>query len=249
MGMSRAAKMVMTNYRSRNQNNRAEGNGGEMNRSEMYGQGYGEGYRNDGSGSMEREMRRRRDSRGRYAENENETEMRRGGYRNEMTEMTDVPEPGGLPAENRYQAEGRMENRMEYPKPYALPRPIGFHGSDEKQQMHKGNTEKHQGKESKELDPKTAYEWSEMLQNEDGSKGVHWTEEEVKPYMMQVRFSGNPIEFWIMMNALYSDYCKVAKRYGVDRPEFFAEMTKSWLEDKDAVQNKAAMYYECIVKH
>ena len=249
MGMSRAAKMVMTNYRSRNQNNRAEGNGGEMNRSEMYGQGYGEGYRNDGSGSMEMEMRRRRDSRGRYAEDENKTEMRRGGYRNEMNEMTDAPEPGGLPAENRYQAEGRMENRMEYPKPYALPRPIGFHGSDEKQQMHKGNTEKHQGKESKELDPKTAYEWSEMLQNEDGSKGVHWTEEEVKPYMMQVRFSGNPIEFWIMMNALYSDYCKVAKRYGVDRPEFFAEMTKAWLEDKDAVQNKAAMYYECIVKH
>ena len=53
MGMSRAAKMVMTNYRSRNENNRAEGNGGEMNHSEMYGQGYGEGYRNDGSGSMD----------------------------------------------------------------------------------------------------------------------------------------------------------------------------------------------------
>ena len=51
------------------------------------------------------------------------------------------------------------------------------------------------------------------------------------------------------MNAMYSDYCKVAKRYGVDRPEFFAEMAKAWLEDKDAVPNKAAMYYDCIVKH
>lgn len=225
--------MLLADYRSRNANNEYNGT-----------------YNVEiGNYNEAAEMRRRRDSRGRYAEDENETEMRRGGYRNEMNEMTDAPEPGGLPAGNRYQAEGRMENRMEYPKPYALPRPIGFHGSDEKQQMHKGNTEKHQGKESKELDPKTAYEWSEMLQNEDGSKGVHWTEEEVKPYMMQVRFSGNPIEFWIMMNALYSDYCKVAKRYGVDRPEFFAEMTKAWLEDKDAVQNKAAMYYECIVKH
>lgn len=232
MGMSRAAKMFMTGYRSRN-----EGNYGEM-----------QNYRNEGNQMEMAEMRRRRDSRGRYAQMENygneangyQNEMR--GYRNEMegyrNEMREAPDPGGLPANSYYQEQNKKEQRDEYPKPHLLPRkqPIGFHTSSEQSE-----------KKRKELDKQTAHEWVESMEGEDEAK---WKDmEEVKPFMMQAKFSGNPIEFWAIMNAMYTDYCKVAKRFGVDRPEFFAELAKAWLEDEDAVPNKAAMYYDCIVKH
>ena len=261
MGMSRAAKMVMTNYRSRNEIDRAEGNRnesnrGEMNRSEMYGEGYSEGYGNRSEGNNisegnNMEMRRRRDSRGRFMQAEGYED--RGyqnegteGYRNENSRYRNEgyrDESERRPPDGRYEAENRMEGHEEYPKPYLLPRAIGFHGSDKSDQ--KG----HSDHQRKELDQHTAQEWTQKMESEDGSKGPHWSIEQVKPLMMQVKFTGNPLEFWAIMNALYSDYCSVADKYGVSRPEFFAELTKAWLEDKDAVPNKAAMYYDCIVKH
>lgn len=266
MGMSRAVKMAMTSYRSRNEGNRNEmnrgesnrsemyrneGNRGEMYRNEMYGEGYGEGYRNEAEGT-DMEMRRRRDRRGRFMEAEN-NDMRYEGYRNESGNTREYQNADMRSAGNESRmkiiypgtdrAENRMEGNEEHPKPYLLPRAIGFHGAEEKHQ--KGSSE-HQ---HKELDQRTAQEWTQKMESEDGSKGPRWTIEQVKPLMMQVRFTGNPLEFWAIMNALYSDYCMVAEKYGVSRPEFFAELAKAWLEDKDAVPNKAAMYYDCIVKH
>lgn len=225
--------MLLTDYRSRNANNEYNGT-----------------YNVEiGNYNEAAEMRRRRDSRGRYAQAEGynneangyQNEMR--GYRNEMegyrNEMREAPDPNGLPANSYYQEQNKKEQRDEYTKPHLLPRkqPMGFQGGAEQEKKHH------------ELDEKTAREWSKMMKGDDGSEGARWSEDDVKPLMMQVRFSGNPLEFWVIMNAMYSDYCKVAKRYGVDRPEFFAELAKAWLEDKDAVPNKAAMYYDCIVKH
>lgn len=101
-----------------------------------------------------------------------------------------------------------------------------------------------------ELDELTAHEWTKAMKNEDGSKGPHWTKEQTKLFMKQVGASEvEPIEFFAVMNAMYSDYCKVAKKYGVDKPEYYAELAKAWLEDKDAVEGKAKMYYKCIVEH
>ena len=56
------------------------------------------------------------------------------------------------------------------------------------------------------------------------------------------------IDFYAIMNAMYSDYSKVAEEFGVEEPEFFAAMAKAFLDDKDAVKNKAAVYYHCIVE-
>lgn len=250
MGMSRAAKMVMTGYRSRNEN-RNEGQ--NENRNENYrNEGYrnenyrNENYQNEGNQMEMAEMRRRRDSRGRFMEggmdmrgemenrNEmrdyrNEGENRRGGYRDEMEGY------GG----NRYQAESRMESREEYPKPHLLPRkqPIGFMSGSEQQSK------------PKPIDRKVAREWIESMKSED-EQGAPWiSEEDVKPFMMQVKFEGNPAEFWAIMNAVYTDYSHVARRYGINKPEFYAELAKAWLEDEDAVPDKAAIYYDCIVKH
>jgi hypothetical protein len=41
----------------------------------------------------------------------------------------------------------------------------------------------------------------------------------------------------------------VARKFGVDRDEFYACMAKAWLEDADAVPDKAAQYYAHVVRH
>ena len=218
------------------------------------------------------ERRRRRDSRGRYMENDNDTEMRRGGYRNEMENEMRYESP-----ENRFRdrrgrehydngrfapMRGMMEDEDDEPRsqyPYFPPympkyerRMIGF-GDDtmmmgesrQHEQVQMGRSEG----ERMDLDQMSAEQWMRNMEKEDGSKGPKWTKEQVKPYMAQVGYHGPEYKFWAVMNALYSDYCKIAKKYGVDRPEYYAELTKAWLEDKDAVPEKAGLYYKYIVEH
>lgn len=51
-----------------------------------------------------------------------------------------------------------------------------------------------------------------------------------------------------MESMTYSDFGEMAKRYNVATPDFFADMAKAFLLDKDAVDGKVARYYRCIVK-
>lgn len=56
----------------------------------------------------------------------------------------------------------------------------------------------------------------------------------------------DPNDFWAVMNMMYSDYCQVAKRQSVDTPGFYADMAKAFLEDADAADGKAYLYWDCI---
>lgn len=58
-----------------------------------------------------------------------------------------------------------------------------------------------------------------------------------------------PLQFWIAMNMIYSDYVKVAKKLGMNNVDFYACMAKAFLDDKDAQPDKLARYYEYVVKH
>ena len=51
------------------------------------------------------------------------------------------------------------------------------------------------------------------------------------------------------MNMMYSDYYGVAAKYGLDRPEFYADLAKAFLMDKDAggPEEKMAGYYHGVV--
>lgn len=98
-----------------------------------------------------------------------------------------------------------------------------------------------------------AEEWVASMEGSDPAKphGGKWTMDQVRPIAQKygVPTEGERfVEFWAVMNALYSDYYPVAKKYNVLTPEFFADMAMAFINDKDAVENKAAMYYECIVK-
>jgi hypothetical protein len=57
------------------------------------------------------------------------------------------------------------------------------------------------------------------------------------------------LEMYAVMNAMYADYHKVAKKFGVDRDEFYACMAIAFIEDPDAVDNKVEEYYKHVVEH
>ena len=56
-------------------------------------------------------------------------------------------------------------------------------------------------------------------------------------------------EFYAVLNAMYSDFSGVAQKHGVHKQDFYLDLAKAFLEDKDSVKDKAAAYYMYIVKH
>lgn len=96
--------------------------------------------------------------------------------------------------------------------------------------------------------------WKSMMRNEDGTRGEHFRKEQVKHACQQAGIDceefGEDI-FCLAMNMMYSDYCKVAKKYGVDRPEYYADLAKAFLRDKDfdgKPEEKLYLYYKTIVE-
>lgn len=100
------------------------------------------------------------------------------------------------------------------------------------------------------MDREMANEWMAKLKNADGSTGAHWTFDEVKNLMQSRGVQGDPLTIWVGMNAEYSDSVMLNRKYGVDRPEYYLDAALArWLNDKDAVSDKAAAYYMHVVKH
>lgn len=123
---------------------------------------------------------------------------------------------------------------------------IGFEAeSDGKRYM--GNIVPMRGGEKK-LTREMAEEWMGSIQNEDGSKGPKWSMEETKRVMKQKGIEVDPVTFWVVMNALYSDYCNVLKKHNASTVDMYADLACAWIMDKDAVKDKAAAYYEYISK-
>lgn len=96
--------------------------------------------------------------------------------------------------------------------------------------------------------------WKHEMKNEDGSHGEHFNKEQVKQAAQMAGIDMHElgeIPFCLAMNMKYSDYCKVAQKYGVDRPDFYADMAKAFLKDKDfdgEPEEKLYLYYKCIVE-
>lgn len=96
--------------------------------------------------------------------------------------------------------------------------------------------------------------WKSMMRNEDGTRGEHFRKEQVEHACQQTGIDceefGKDI-FCLAMNMMYSDYCKVAKKYGIDTPEFYADMAKAFLRDKDfdgKPEEKLYLYFKTIVE-
>lgn len=113
----------------------------------------------------------------------------------------------------------------------------------------RGHAASHMMSMSMPMTYEVAMDWMDELENADGSRGAHWTMAQTKEVQEKKGIRLDPVEFFAAMNMMYSDYCKIAKRYNVNTSDFYASMAKAFLEDKDAVPDKLMKYYECIVEH
>ena len=96
----------------------------------------------------------------------------------------------------------------------------------------------------------TAEKWMRSMENEDGTKGPHWSMDQVKMLMGQRGISADPWAFMAALNAMYSDYSKVFKKHGIgDKMDLYVDLAKAFIDDKDAQPDKLARYYQYIVKH
>jgi hypothetical protein len=136
------------------------------------------------------------------------------------------------------------------------PRSASMHyGDDEPEQMKFGGVIgiNHENGKGSKLTKAQAEEWVESMENdsEQKPKGGMFSWEVARDWAQKVGIQPTGqrmIDFYAAMNAMYSDYSAVAARYKIDAPEFYAHMAKAFIDDPDAVKNKTAMYYRCIVE-
>ena len=113
----------------------------------------------------------------------------------------------------------------------------------------------HDDKEYGRLSKKDYEEWGRKLKNSDGTHGEHFHKEHAEQIAKRAGINvdsiGGEEVFAMAMNMMYADYCSVAKKYGVDRPEFYADLAKAFLHDKDykgEPEEKLWLYYKCIAE-
>lgn len=108
------------------------------------------------------------------------------------------------------------------------------------------------GEDEEELTKHDIKKWEKDMENADGTRGAHFDKEMIDQKAMSMgidpkKFGEGVLE--VITNMYYSDYCSVAKKFGVDRIEFYIEMAKAFLDDKDfdgTPEEKAFLYYKCI---
>lgn len=117
------------------------------------------------------------------------------------------------------------------------------------QQSHQMGRSESEG-DSEHLTREEAEKWVKGMKSEDGKIGGRWPYQEIRQYAGNFGVQGEEkiVEFFAVMNALATDYGKVAKKYGVDKVDFWADLAKAFIHDKDANPGKVKTYYECIAK-
>lgn len=94
-------------------------------------------------------------------------------------------------------------------------------------------------------------EWKHNLENSDGTHGEHFHREQIENIARNMNFRDDMDIVCMTANMMYADYCNVAKKYGLDKPEFYLELAKAFLEDRDfkgSGEEKLWLYYKCIAE-
>lgn len=95
----------------------------------------------------------------------------------------------------------------------------------------------------REFTEEDAKEWAKHM-----NPPARWTMDQTTAVMNQYGYHHKPCEFWIVMNALFSDYGKTLIKHGMDKPEIWAGLAHDFIDDGDAVEGKTARYWRDIVK-
>ena len=95
--------------------------------------------------------------------------------------------------------------------------------------------------------------WKSRLENADGTRGEHFEDERILQTAehIGIKYHGyDEREFCMVVNMMYSDYCRVIKKHLPPEKEltFCCELAKAFLEDPDAPEpsEKLALYFHCI---
>ena len=86
------------------------------------------------------------------------------------------------------------------------------------------------------------------MQNEDGTKGPHWSLDETtslaSQYGVGLNNRFNRYDWFVALNMIYSDYYKVIINItNSNSPKHYVEFAKAWLNDKDIDEGKMWYYY------
>ncbi len=240
---------------------RAQGNQGNYNRMDSGGQ------MTMGNAP---EMRRRRDSRGRYMDGNMGYHMPpylEDGELRRMTEEPDGQNPyGGQPEVYRKQEARRMTGDKTSGGEINYNRPDGGYGNvsyfmyktdplDQRDgKEHMMGRQRQIGFQSNDqggMDKETVMRWVEGMEDDDGVHGGKYSWHQAQQFALNVGITGQDkvLEFYWAMNAMYADYHKVAKKFGVDKADFYACMAKAFIEDPDAVEDKVEKYVVHITKN
>lgn len=105
--------------------------------------------------------------------------------------------------------------------------------------------------EGQHLSKEKAERWVDSMEDDEGSKGGKWTYEDVYEYAKSLGIEDEEmiIDFFAIMNAMYTDYCAVAEKYGVNDVDFYTDLAIAFINDPDAQDGKVKKYYDCIAKH
>lgn len=98
------------------------------------------------------------------------------------------------------------------------------------------------------LDQQEAEKWVHHMKNADGTTGPHWSMEKTEEIRTKQGISCDPIQWWTAMNMMYSDYSKVGEKLGINNVDFYAALSKAFLDDEDAQPEKLARYYAFVAK-
>ena len=219
------------------------------------------------------EMRRRRDSRGRYMDSGaaarympwpephippylDETDMREDRNIRPGRERREDPRMDNVPVHMR-------DRNVVHIRDYQDRRRIGFgenrmhHGEGKGgQKVEAGGTfwMAPQGGHEK-LTREKAEKWVRSMHGDDPkSRGEMWSYEDAKKLAEE---RGLPtegqemIDFYVVLNMAYTDYCKVAKEHGVDTEDYYADLAEAWLYDRDAKPptEKLMAYHKYVIPH
>lgn len=97
-----------------------------------------------------------------------------------------------------------------------------------------------------------AESWNEAMLNDDGSTGGRWTVDQTSAAMSAADVPAGGVSPWcwnVTMNMMFSDYGRIAEKYGLPVEAFSADLAKAFLFDKDGGEpgEKLAAYYHGIV--
>lgn len=168
-----------------------------------------------------------------------EHELERGNHPDAVRDLA------ALVTVRNYFCEQEGDEMRQYGRRYTPDRPKMMHGAGHEAEHRMGMAEG----DDMHLSREDAEKWVESMQDADGKRGGRWTFEEIERYAPNFGVKHDEIvDFFAVLNALYTDYSKVAKKFGFDRMEVWAELAKAFIHDEDAEPGKVKTYYESIAK-